>query len=97
MTSHNLFRLGKACVALGALTAPAPLITCAMDGRAGASVLLPVLPMAAALALLAAHGTNAGNCDGCMSEVVDRLESSVDNQPIVLVDELPAFDRREVA
>jgi hypothetical protein len=98
MNTHKLFRVGKACVGLGALAAPAPLITCALDGRAGASVLLPVLPLAAGAFLLAAHGTDASRCDGCMSEVAELLEPSAASTPYVgLGDELDAFDLNEAA
>jgi len=97
MTSHKLFRLGKACVGLGALAAPAPLITCALDGRAGASVLLPVLPLAAGIALLAAHGTNAARCDGCMTEVVNTLVSVVGTPYIDTDDKADAHDLNQAA
>lgn len=97
MNTHKLFRLGKACVGLSALTAPVPLITCAIDGRAGASVLLPVASLTAAITLLAAHGTNAGHCDGCMTEVVDRLESTPGIREVSLTDDLDAFDVNEAA
>lgn len=76
MTSHKLFRLGKACVGLGALTAPVPLIVCALDGRAGVSALVPIVPMTAALVLLGTHGTNAADCDGCMADIVNALASA---------------------
>lgn len=97
MTSHKMFRLGKACVGLSALAAPAPLITCAIDGRAGASVLLPVIPLAAAITLLAGHGTNAGACDGCMGEVIDRLEATPGIQHAGLTEPLDAFDLNQAA
>ena len=97
MTSHKLFRLGKACVGLGALAAPAPLITCALDGRAGASVLLPVVPMAAALVLLGTHGTNAANCDGCMTDVVNALASTNGPGQIGIEDQADTFDLNQAA
>lgn len=97
MTSHKLFRLGNACVGLAALAAPAPLITCALDGRAGASVLLPVLPMAVGIVLLASHGTNAARCDGCMTRVVNKLASASDMRHIGLDDQADDYDLNQAA
>lgn len=97
MTSHKLFRLGRASVGFSALTAPVPLITCALDGRAGATALLPFVPMVAGIVLLASHGTNAANCDGCMGEVVNALASAPGLRPIDLDEQADAFDLDEVA
>jgi len=96
MTTHKLFRLGKACVGLGALTAPVPLITCAIDGRAGITGLLPVVPMAAALVLLGTHGTNAADCDGCMTDVVNALASNGVGR-IGIEDQADTFDLNQAA
>lgn len=97
MTSHKLFRLGRASIGLSALTAPVPLITCAMDGRAGVAGLLPVVPMVAGIVLLATHGTNATRCDGCMVEVVDKLASAPELRHIGLGDQADAHDLNQAA
>jgi len=97
MTSHKLFRLGKACVGLGALTAPVPLVTCALDGRASITGLLPVVPMLAGVVLLAAHGTDLSRCDGCMSDAVNALASANGPGQIGIEDQADTFDLNQAA